>query len=160
MTEPAVASVNRSEDAFSEAGTKRVEPSNTPNCLNALGANLNTDAWFDAAARACHPGSKRHDTAVTKAVGGDGQVTFDIPAGLMSSCWSAFAIVDDSLLPIRVELVDKDGLSRSLGVLSSNRGAIPSFGPFCALSQDFGRLRLRPDTVKSGRVSLAFYVFE
>ena len=158
-TEPAILSMAPSL-ASSEAGAKSAQLSSAHNCLDALDTKLNADTWYDAAAKACHPGATKRDGAVAKATGRDGYVTFDIPAGLGSFCWSAFVIVDQSLLPIQVDILDKQGLLRSLGFISSNRSAVPSFGPFCAFNQDFAKLRLQSATAKNGRVSLAFYVSE
>lgn len=155
-----LAATNRSLVIKREAGAAIVDHSHIQNCLDTVDEKLDPNTWYDAAAQACHPGSKRHSATVSRATVRDGQVTFDIPPNLKASCWTAFAIADHTLLPILVDIIDRDGIIQPLGVLSSNRSTIPSFGPFCALRAHFNTLRLRPATSAIGKVSLAFYAFD
>jgi hypothetical protein len=150
----------RSIQAKSDTGVGILRNLAGPNCSNVVDQSLDADAWYDAAAQACHPGSKRRSAVLLQAAIRNGSVDIDIPTGPNSSCWTAFAIVDRVLLPMLVDIVDKDGNARSMGKLWSTQSAIPSFGPFCALEENFRTLRLRAETTAAGKVSWALYSSE
>jgi hypothetical protein len=88
----------------------------------------------------------------------DGQMTFAIPIGKGQRCWMALAIVDQKLLPIQVEILEKEGPFHPLGTLFAARSAIPKLGAFCALQGNFTSVRLRPNRGTFGNASLTFFV--
>ncbi len=129
-------------------------------CLDSVSKLLESEAWIAAAAGACHPGSKRLGDGISKATDADGQITFAIPMVKRERCWSAFAVVDQSLLPAQVEIVEKEGSIYSLGALTTVRSVIPQFGPFCALQSDFDSVRIRSVRGAYGNASLTFFAFD
>ena len=142
------------EDASQhDAATKTALPS----CLDSVNATLDADSWYDAAARACHPGSSRSSAVITQLVSHDAPATIEIPEPLRSSCWTAFAIADRRALPIAVDIINAAEHRDPFLVLSSPRNSIPPFGPLCSLKGDFRKLRFRPSINTDTRLSLVFY---
>ena len=129
----------------------------TPSCVDNLDAGLDSENWYEAAAHACHPGSKRAAGIISLQLNVPGPLTVEIPPELQSSCWTVFASVDRIQLPIAVNIVDADGISQSLGTLVLPRGAIPALGPFCSVRTRFHHLAIRPSRVAESTLSLVFY---
>jgi hypothetical protein len=129
----------------------------TPSCVDNLDAGLDSEAWYEAAAHACHPGSTRVTGIISLPLNAPGPLTVEIPAELQSSCWTAFASVDRMQLPIAVDIVDVDGSSQLLGTLVLPHSAIPALGPLCSVRTRFHHLAIRPSRVAESTLSLVFY---
>jgi hypothetical protein len=151
---------NRIALPSNEAGSKDFDYRHSTNCLDLVDETLEAEAWITAAAQACHPGSKKLGAGVSKIAEGDGQMTFAIPIGKKHRCWTAFAAVDQNLLPAQVEVIDKEGPIHAMGTLSKVRSAIPQSGPFCALQGDFSSVRLRLKQGSRGQASITFFSFD
>jgi hypothetical protein len=140
--------------------TARARPSGQQehSCIENLDPNLEGDAWYTAASQACHPGSTRATGIISLPLNSPGPVTLEIPAALQSSCWTAFASVDERQLPIAVEIADMDGISQSLGALVSPHSMIPALGPLCSIRTRFHHLAILPaKVVDGGTLSIVFY---
>lgn len=134
--------------------------SHTPGCLGAVDDKVDVARWYEAAARACHPGSKRQGAIVSEMTNRETPLIFDIPSEIKSSCWTAFVVVDRVISPLLVDLVEQDGTSQRIGEVIAARSAIPRLGPFCPLRGDFYQLRIQPSVAGSVRISLAWYAFD
>ena len=126
-------------------------------CVRSVSSTLSTDVWFDAAARACHPGATRLGSSITLELDANGPQFADIPETLRAACFSAYAVADLSLLPLKVELIDERQQLLSVGSLQSTRGAIPALGPLCSLDGRFRKLKFSAAAHASGTVTLAYY---
>jgi hypothetical protein len=132
----------------------------TQGCLGSVDDKLEVDRWYAAAARACHPGSKRQGAIVSQTTNRARPLVLDIPSEVRSSCWTAFVIVDRVATPIIVDLLERNGTARRLGEVLAARSAIPQFGPFCSLRGDSYKLRLQPSDSDSTRISVAWYALD
>ncbi len=150
-------SESRDDAAQRSATAKTVLVTREPSCLEGVDVTLDADSWYDAAARACHPGSSRSSAVITQRLSRDVPATIEIPEPLRSSCWTAFAIADSRALPIAVDIINDADHSDPFSVLSSLRSSIPTFGPLCSLKGSFRKLRFRPSLNADTRLSLVFY---
>jgi hypothetical protein len=155
-----IAPDNRGSVTSNDASLQGYDYRHSANCLDSVSESLPSDEWIAAAAQACHPGSQKLGATISKVSDGDGQFGFEIPIGPKQRCWTAFAVVDQNLLPTQVGIVEKDGLFHPLGVLSTSRSVVPKSGPFCALQGDFNSVRLRSIRGSVGNASLTFYSFD
>jgi len=126
-------------------------------CLRNISNALAPEAWFDAAANACQPGSLRLGVEQTQQVDRTDQATFELPERPSSSCFSIYTIVSPNLLPIEVAILDDKGHAQELGTLQTERAATPELGALCTLDAQVKTLRLRVARAKSGTIRLAVY---
>ena len=133
---------------------------NAVGCADRVSENLNPEAWFNAAAQACHPGAMRIGPPTSQTLDPGASTTFDIPSSARVSCFSAYANVAQILLPLVVEVVDDQNNAQALGTIRTTRVAIPDVGPFCPLRHGVQQLRFHSEPAAgkiSGSVTLAFF---
>ena len=144
----------------SESVPVRPSPPNRVGCAGSVSENLLPEAWFTAAAQACHPGATRIGQPTSQTLDPGTPTTFDIPSSVRVACFSAYANVAQILLPLVVEVVDDQNNAQVLGTIRTVRAAIPEVGPFCALQGGVQQLRFHSEptaTRSSGSVMLAFF---
>jgi len=133
---------------------------NAVGCADSVSENLDPEAWFTAAAQACHPGATRIGQSTSQTLDPGASTSFDIPSSARVSCFSAYANVARILLPLVVEVVDDQNNAQALGTIRTTRVAIPDVGPFCPLRQGVQQLRFQSEPAASktkGSVTLAFF---
>jgi hypothetical protein len=140
-----------------DAGQGQFPSRESSSCIGLLGNELAPEAWFEAAARACHPGAIQVGEAVTKTIDANGPLLLDLPDSVRITCFSAYAIADKNVLPITVELIDDKDQVQKLGSLRSTRNAIPALGPLCSLEGRFRKLKFSAAAGNQGTITLAFF---
>jgi hypothetical protein len=139
-----------------------VHPSalNRVGCAGSVDVNLLPEAWITSAAQACHPGATKIGQLTSQTLDPSSPTTFDIPSSAGVTCFSAYAIVAEILLPLVVEVVDDQNNAQVFGTIKTVRAAIPEAGPFCPLQGGARQLRFHSEPTAartSGSVTLAFF---
>ena len=151
---------NSDRHVASESVPVHPSPPNGVGCAGNVRENLLPEAWFTAAAQACHPGAMRIGPPTSQTLDPGASATFYIPSSARVSCFSAYANVAQILLPLVVEVVDDQNNAQALGTIRTTRVAIPDVGPFCPLRHGVQQLRFHSEPAAgktSGSVTLAFF---
>jgi len=135
-------------------------PRNWPNdigCTDSIQGELAPEAWFEAAALACHPGAIQVGPRLVKVIEPEKPLFVDIPNATPKSCFSAYVIVEQSALPLSVALLDDQNRLQKIGTLRSIRNAIPAAGPLCSLGGTFRKLKFAAEIGHKGTLTLAIF---
>ncbi len=126
-------------------------------CSSPNDARLNLPQWFDAASRACFPGSERRGAAAIKIVARDQPADVEIPVGVRDNCWIALIALTPIAKPMVVEVLEVDGAARPFATISDARNIVPPTGPFCSLRGHFNKLRFKTDGVQQAELNIIWY---